>query len=110
MKIFKSKDMILEHVDQGINKKVLAYDNNLMIVEVNFDSGSIGEVHHHEHEQIVYVKTGEFEFNVDGVYTKLDIGDSVYIPGNVPHGIKCINAGIILDVFTPMRKDFLNQK
>ena len=34
-------------------------------------------------------------------------GDSVYMPGGVRHGVTCLKAGKLVDVFNPMRKDFL---
>jgi quercetin dioxygenase-like cupin family protein len=34
-------------------------------------------------------------------------GDSVLIPGSVPHGVTCVAAGRLLDTFTPQREDFL---
>jgi quercetin dioxygenase-like cupin family protein len=34
-------------------------------------------------------------------------GDSFYIAPNVPHGTRCLEAGVLLDVFSPIREDFM---
>lgn len=79
-----------------------------MMVEVTFKKGAEGEVHSHLHEQVSYVSSGSFEFNLDGDRQIVKRGDSIYIPSNTPHGAFAIeDESIIIDVFTPQREDFL---
>lgn len=104
---FMTNDIPLESVETGISRKVLAYSDNLMMVEVHFDTGAIGAMHHHVHEQATYVLSGAFEFTIDGVRKTVRAGDSMYKQPDIEHGAVCLEAGILLDVFTPMRKDFI---
>lgn len=107
---FLGKGINFEYADEGIERKVVAYNDNLMCVEVHFDKDAIGVMHTHPHEQITYVISGKFEFNIDGNIVVLEKGDSAYKQPNIPHGAVCLEAGVLLDIFTPCRKDFINEK
>ena len=80
-----------------------------MCVEVHFEKGAIGEVHSHPHEQITYVLSGKFEFNIDGKKVVIVRGDSTFKQPDIPHGVVCLEEGVLLDVFTPCRKDFIKE-
>lgn len=92
----------------GISRKVLAYDRNMMSVEVRFEKGAIGSMHTHPHTQISYVLEGSFEATIDGETTVINKGDTYITAPNAPHGVVCLEAGALLDIFTPMREDFVN--
>lgn len=104
---FAAKDGQLEKVDEGLSRKVGAYNDNLMVVEVHFEAGTTAPLHHHVHEQITYVISGKFEFTVGDDKYIVGAGDSLYKQPNIEHGATCIDSGILLDVFTPHREDFL---
>ena len=91
----------------GVTRRVLAYDGSLMSVEVSFETGAVGAVHTHPHTQCSYVLSGRFQYTVGETALTLRPGDSVLVPGNTPHGTVCLEAGTLLDVFTPEREDFL---
>ncbi len=92
----------------GVIRKVLAYSDKLMNVELWFEPGAKGEMHSHPHEQIGYVIEGELVFHEEGKEDlKLKTGDSYYVAPNVPHGIDCLTKVKLLDIFTPMREDFV---
>ena len=101
------KDAPLNDLGGGTSRRVLAYTENLMIVEVNFEAGSVGSVHTHPHCQNTYVKSGRFRFTIDGEPVEVGPGDTIAFPSNIPHGTLCLEAGTLLDIFTPMREDFL---
>jgi quercetin dioxygenase-like cupin family protein len=88
-------------------RKVLAYDQNLMMCEVIFEKDAIGSLHSHPHGQITYVAVGTFAFTVNGETTIVGAGDSILIPSEAAHGVKALEKGILIDVFSPMRKDFV---
>ena len=99
----------LKNLGSGLKRKVLAYSDNLMTVYMEFDEGSIAEIHSHDkHEQIIYIIDGEFEFTINGEKHLCKSGDSMYFAKNIFHGCKCIKKGKLLDTFTPKREDFLN--
>ena len=104
---FEGKILPWTTAGDGIERKIIAYDESLMLVEVAFEQGAIGPVHQHLHVQITYVKSGIFEAEVDGKKQVLKKGDSFMAPSNVLHGVVCLQAGVLMDSFSPMRQDFL---
>ena len=101
------KDTKLKDLGGGSSRRILAYNDSLMTVEVNFEAGSEGALHSHKHTQCSYVLSGKFIYTVEGESVELNPGDSVVVPGNAVHGTKCLEAGTLLDIFTPMREDFI---
>lgn len=91
----------------GVQRRVLSYNENMMTVEVAFEPGSVGAVHTHSHTQCTYVLSGRFSYNVENESVVLEPGDSIVVPSDLPHSTICLEKGVLLDVFTPMRKDFL---
>ena len=91
----------------GVERKVLAFTDGLMCVENHFKEGARGAVHHHPHTQITYVVSGQFEFLIGGEKRIVNPGDSMLKKDGVEHGCVCLKEGILLDIFTPMREDFL---
>ena len=100
-------DAVLKDLGGGVSRRVLAYTPRLMIVEVNFEEGGEGSVHTHPHCQNTYVQSGRFRFTVDGEAVEVGPGDTLAFPSGVPHGTLCLEKGVLLDMFTPMREDFL---
>lgn len=91
----------------GTSRQVLSENPDLMVVAFNFQVGSEGSLHSHPHTQSTYVESGRFVFTVDSVETEIGPGDSFIIPSNTPHGCRCLEAGRLVDTFTPRREDFL---
>ncbi|WP_435310234.1 cupin domain-containing protein [Primorskyibacter sedentarius] len=91
----------------GLTRKVAAFNDNVMCVEVHFETGTVAARHHHPHEQITYVISGKFEFTVGDDTYIVSAGDSLYKQPNIEHGATCLEAGTLLDIFTPHREDFL---
>ncbi|MCR5031639.1 MAG: cupin domain-containing protein [Lachnospiraceae bacterium] len=91
----------------GVIRRVLAYDKDVMTVENTFEKGAIGALHSHPHTQITYVISGAFEFNIDGEKKVVRAGDTLLKTNGVQHGCVCLEAGKLLDIFTPYREDFV---
>lgn len=107
--------MILSHetapvteAGQGVQRRVLAHAPELMAVEVSFAKGAVGSVHTHPHSQISYVLSGRFRATVGDECRIIATGDTYYVAPDEPHGVVCLEAGALLDVFTPERADFLS--
>jgi quercetin dioxygenase-like cupin family protein len=90
----------------GVKRKILAYDKNLMMVRVAFDKDGIGSLHQHPHIQMTLIESGSFEVQIDGVKQILNAGDVFYVESNLVHGVVCLEEGVLVDVFNPMREDF----
>ncbi len=102
-----NSDIELESGAPGVNRKILSYTDDLMCVENHFEKGAVGALHHHPHTQITYVVSGKFEFEIDGVKKVVCAGDSMLKMNDIPHGCVCVEEGILLDIFNPMREDFV---
>lgn len=100
----------IEQVDDGIKRQFLGYGPELMAVKVWFDEGAIGYQHHHRHTQVSYVESGEFEATIDGESKILKAGDSFYVAPHQMHGAVCRKAGVLIDIFSPHREDFLQEE
>ncbi|MCX6138265.1 MAG: cupin domain-containing protein [Ignavibacteriales bacterium] len=94
-------------VGEGVNRKILGYGPDLMMVSVTFKKGSIGYVHKHPHRQVSYVTSGSFEVNIGGEKKIQKTGDCYYLPADVEHGVVALEDSSLIDVFTPVREDFL---
>jgi quercetin dioxygenase-like cupin family protein len=93
--------------DEGVKRRVLAHTKDAMTVEVVFEAGAEGAVHSHPHLQTIYVRSGTFDFVVDRVEQRVTTGDSLVIPSGVDHGCRALEAGSLIDSFSPRRDDFL---
>lgn len=96
-----------EKVEQGVQRRIIAYDERLMLVKVRFETGGVGSMHRHPHTQITYVESGVFEIEIDGEKRVLKKGDSYYVAPDIMHGAVCLEQGVLMDSFSPMREDFI---
>ena len=102
-----NKEVTPTPCEPGVSRKVLTYSDELMMCEITFEKGAKGNFHQHEHLQITYIAEGSFEFTIGDETKIVSNGDSVYMPSNVRHGVTCLEAGKLVDVFNPMRKEFI---
>lgn len=102
-----NKDAVPTPCEPGVTRRILTYSDKLMMCEIHFEKGAKGNFHSHVHEQITYIARGAFSFTIDGETKTVREGDSVYMPSGAEHGVTCLEEGILVDVFTPKRDDFL---
>lgn len=98
-----------ESVGEGLTRQLFGYDDSILMAKVNFEAGAVGSIHSHAHSQVSYIESGQFDVFIDGVKKRLGPGDSFYIEPNLDHGAVCRKAGVLLDVFSPVREDLLNE-
>lgn len=91
----------------GIRRQLLTHDERMMMVRVAFEAGAVGAPHSHPHIQCSLVESGTFDVTIAGVTTRLATGSSFLVPGDAVHGCVAVEAGALVDVFTPPRADFL---
>jgi quercetin dioxygenase-like cupin family protein len=76
-------------------------------MRVRFEPGAVGARHAHPHEQLAIVVSGRFRFSLGEQLLELGAGDTLTIAGNLVHGAEALEAGELLDVFSPIRQDLL---
>ena len=96
-----------EEAGPGIERQIMGYDDKIMLVNVRFKKGAIGQMHKHPHSQTSYVVSGSFEVTIGNEKKVLNTGDGYYIPTDVMHGAVCLADGVLIDAFSPHREDFL---
>ena len=96
-----------ETVDTRVRRKIMAYDEKVMVVKVEFEKDGVGSLHKHYHSQITHIESGVFEVEVNKEKKVLKAGDAFYIPPNSIHGAVCLEKGVLIDIFSPMREDFI---
>ncbi|MDT0645141.1 cupin domain-containing protein [Zunongwangia sp. F260] len=96
-----------EAAGEGITRKITGHNTQMMMVKVKFEKGAIGHVHDHFHTQSSYVASGKFKITIDGKFEILEAGDTFFVQPNLKHGAECMEAGVLIDVFAPVREDFI---
>lgn len=97
----------IEAVGHGVRRQVLGYDDGLMMVRVMFAKGATAVLHAHPHRQVTYVERGRFEVTVNGTTAIIGAGDCFLVAPDILHGAAALEDGVLIDVFTPARKDFI---
>lgn len=103
----KDEDLEWEIVGEGVKRKIMGHDDSVRMVNVVFERGAVGTLHEHYHSQVTNVVKGMFEVVIDNVTKIMKAGDSFYIPPHVIHGVLCLEEGLLIDVFSPIREDFM---
>jgi quercetin dioxygenase-like cupin family protein len=106
--LFQIEEEILwEDLGNGIKRKIYGYDNQIMLVKAKFEAEAVGILHQHYHAQVTYVESGVFEMTIGEEKRTIRQGDGYYVPPNAVHGCVCKEPGILIDVFSPHREDFI---
>jgi quercetin dioxygenase-like cupin family protein len=97
---------------KGVDFELLATEDRSMVTKMLYVVGNDVPFHQHPHTQAGYVISGRYRFRTyghpDGDFDgELGAGDSYVVPGGIDHAITVLEAGEIVDVFTPPREDYL---
>jgi quercetin dioxygenase-like cupin family protein len=109
-KLFVRRQDALKKTFKGVNLDSLAVGEKSMVTKMNYVKGNFATLHSHPHEQCGYVISGKYRLIVEGNHKIDEImhpGDTYAIPGNTPHSFEVIEGGEVIDVFTPLREDYL---
>lgn len=102
-----ASEIMGEVASPGVVRRILAYGQNAMCVENHFEQGAVGALHSHPHTQITYIVSGRFHFTIGDETRDVGPGDTLLKEDGVVHGCTCLEAGVLLDFFSPMREDFV---
>lgn len=104
--VVKKEDAI-KRVFKGVSLDSLAVGEKSLVTKMNYVAGNYADEHKHPHEQSGYVISGKYVLTVGNENFELFPGDSYAISGNVAHSFRVIEGGEVIDVFTPIREDYI---
>src|SRR5438309_8875740 len=106
MEHYTWEDMPLEAMSECISRKIITGDK-AMVAQVFLKKGAVVPEHHHESEQITYILEGALKFEIEGKVVVVRKGEVLSIPSNVPHRAVAMEDTLDLDIFSPIRVDWL---
>lgn len=98
-----------QEMSDGVHRRTMGTTDEAMLCEIFLEKGAIIEHHHHQNDQVGYVVYGEVQITIGDETRICHGGDSYAIPGGVIHGVKALKDSLLVDVFSPPRKDFLTE-
>jgi len=101
-------EMEKEILSPTIGRKIVTGEK-AMVAQVFLAKGAVVPEHHHESEQITYILEGALEFHLEGKTVVVSAGQVLRIPSNVPHMAIALEDTLDLDIFSPIRHDWLKK-
>jgi quercetin dioxygenase-like cupin family protein len=99
----------VEQVSDGIQRQMFV-GNRMMICRFRFRPFLVTPEHDHPHEQMTIVERGKVRFFIEGKEQIATTGDVLHFPSKCWHGATMMDEEVVLiDIFTPLREDFLNR-
>ncbi|MGE3840834.1 MAG: cupin domain-containing protein [Vicinamibacterales bacterium] len=97
----------VERIAPGIDRQMV-WGERLMVCRLRFDPHVVTPIHAHPHEQITLVEKGRVLFTIDGEERQVAEGAVLHFPPDVRHGARMLEEEVVLvDIFTPIREEFL---
>lgn len=107
MKNIVKKENAVPRQFLGVDFVVLSIGKDTMVTKMLYKTTDNVPFHKHPNEQSGYVISGKYNLKFNGQEHSLTVGDTYSIPANVEHSIEIIEAGEVVDVFSPIRQDYL---
>ena len=105
-RLFRWDEIALEKITEMISQKIVAGDRE-MLAQIYLKRGALVPMHSHDSEQMTYVLQGSLRFLVGGEEIIVREGEVLHIPPGVPHQAEALDDTFELDVFSPIRTDWL---
>ncbi|HTS28780.1 MAG TPA: cupin domain-containing protein [Bryobacteraceae bacterium] len=106
MQLFSWDQVRTEFMNPKISRKVITGDR-AMVAQVFISKDGIVPTHQHESEQLTYIIEGALKFDIEGREIVVRKGEVLHIPSNVPHRAVALEDTLDLDIFSPIRTDWL---
>jgi quercetin dioxygenase-like cupin family protein len=91
----------------GIERKTLVHGEKTLMTEFRLRQGAVLPRHSHSHEQTGYLVKGHIRLMIGNDAYNVQTGDCWCIPGGIEHGAEIIEDSIAIEVFSPIREDYL---
>jgi quercetin dioxygenase-like cupin family protein len=96
----------VEELSPAIGRQ-LVHAATMTVARITLRSGAVVPSHEHPNEQVATVLEGRLRFVVGGEEQVVTAGESVFVPGGVPHEVEALEDSLVLDVFSPVREDWV---
>jgi quercetin dioxygenase-like cupin family protein len=106
VRLHRWDEIALEKITEMISQKIVAGERE-MLAQIYLKRGALVPMHTHESEQMTYVLQGSLRFLVGGEEVVVREGEVLHIPSHVPHQAEALDDTLELDVFSPVRGDWL---
>jgi quercetin dioxygenase-like cupin family protein len=103
----KQCDEGFREVLPGVSMKTLTFGKNMLFTEFRLKAGHSLPIHEHPQEQTGYLMSGSIRLTIGKDVHLVGPGDGWNIPGNVDHGAVVLEDSVAIEVFSPVRKDYL---
>jgi len=108
VRLHRWDEIALEKVTEMISRKIVAGSRE-MLAQVYLKKGALVPMHAHESEQMTYVLQGALKFLINGEEITVREGEVLHIPSRVEHQAEALDDTFELDLFSPIRHDWLDQ-
>ena len=95
---------------EGIKRKTLVYGERTLMCEFVLKKDTAMAEHSHPHEQAGYLVKGRLRFSVDKEAFDAQPGDSWCFLGGVEHSVKVLEDSVVIEIFSPVREEFLPEQ
>lgn len=106
----KKSDKDYKQLAEGVEIKTLVYGDKTHLTEFRLRKGSTVVSHSHSHEQTGYLVSGRMRLVIGEETHEVEPGDSWSIPGHVEHSGEILADSVAIEVFSPVREDYLPGK
>ena len=106
MSLHRWDEIALEKVTEMISRKIVSGERE-MLAQIYLKRGALVPLHAHDSEQMTYILQGALRVIVGGEEITVREGEILHIPASTPHQSEALEDTFELDVFSPVRKDWL---
>lgn len=85
----------------------LAFEQKTLLCEFHLEKGHRLPLHHHPYEQTGFLLSGKLNFRIGEEWFRAEPGDSWSIPENVQHEVEVLEDSVVMELFSPIRPDYL---
>ena len=108
VRLHRWDEIALDKVTEMISRKIVT-GQRLMSAQVYLKKGALVPKHAHDSEQMTYVLQGALKFLIAGEEITVREGEVLHIPSWVDHQAEALDDTFELDLFSPVRQDWLDQ-
>jgi quercetin dioxygenase-like cupin family protein len=106
VRVHRWDEIALDKITEMISQKIIAGERE-MLAQIYLKRGALVPMHAHESEQMTYILQGALKVLVGGEEVMVREGEVLHIPSGTPHQAEALEDTFELDVFSPVRRDWI---